>query len=321
MLHLLRTSGNPAGFSACVFQACLTSCVHLLKRGQVLRLPTKLLFAQEMPKCSLSQLAKCRPVHFYHAQLLRDRCLEKHIRGGSQGYCQPWCVLQVLGTVHLMAERVHPPKATLKLAQEAYKVHNYDKDLDLSDVVTQRELSLTATWDRLIAHIARHTDMEDDDFACVFEDDIALHDDVTHAVARRAILHGMELGRADGLLSLGMCAPDCQNSTQQWVENVKFEKCASLCTHAVAVTKRKAGTLMADLHAAVHEDFEKWGYDSYYHGHAIDQQLRLHAWHNNGTWTAGTNLYSMETPWWDTHLGLFYQDRWRARPSINPDGD
>ena len=66
--------------------------------------------------------------------------------------------------------------------------------------------------------------MADDDLACIFEDDIALHDDVSHTVARRAILHGMDLGRKDGLLYLGGCGPWCWNEPFEWLEKCQVSK-------------------------------------------------------------------------------------------------
>ena len=226
------------------------------------------------------------------------------------------CV-QVLASLHLLAQRVHPPPASLKLAQDGYRAHSYDKDADLEDPVTQREFSLVAAWERLLQHIANDPDMETDDFACIFEDDIALHDELSHKAARRAVLHGMDLARADGLLNLGICRPDCQNASSRWWEGNLYQKCASLCTHALAVTKGKASTLMSEVHEAIHADFKAWGYQSYYHGHAIDQLLRLYAWHNNGTWAAATNLRSDQSPAWGDELGVFYQDRWRTKSTIN----
>ncbi|KAK9834875.1 hypothetical protein WJX81_005664 [Elliptochloris bilobata] len=224
---------------------------------------------------------------------------------------------QVLASLHLLAQRIHPPKATYKLAEEGYKAHSYDKDVNLDDATTQREFSLLATWERLLQHIAGDPDMAESDFALIFEDDIALHDDLSHAAARRAILHGLDIARDDGLLTLGICVPDCQNVSAEWYEGIQYDKCASLCSHAIAVTKLRAVTLMDQLHEAIHIDFKKWEYDSYYHGHCIDQLLRLYAYAHGGTWTVASNLRSDQSPPWGDELGVFYQDRWRSKSTIN----
>ncbi len=215
---------------------------------------------------------------------------------------------QVLAAVlHLRAEHVTPPKPSAKLAREARKRHNYDKDADVDNVVTQRLFSLTVAWERLTRHIAHDTDMAGDDFAFVFEGDIALHDNVSHADARRAVLHGMDLARADGLLYLGGCFTRCAGGAAeaQWLGNTRFERCSNKCTHALAVTKRKAATLMADLHESMRVEAGPNG-STLYLGYIIDQMLSTYSAHYNGTWTVGTNLFA---PGNDLHIGMFYQDR------------
>ncbi len=215
---------------------------------------------------------------------------------------------QVLAAVlHLRAERITPPKPTSKLAWEARKRHNYDKDMDVENVVTQRSLSLTVAWERLTRHIAHDPDMAEDDFALVFEGDVALHDNVSHADARQAVLHGMDLAREDGLLYLGGCFPRCAGGPdgEQWLSNTRFERCSNKCTHALAVTKRKAATLMADLRESMLADAGPDG-STLYLGYLIDQMLSTYSAHHNGTWTVGTNFAAPGNGW---HIGIFYQDR------------
>lgn len=213
---------------------------------------------------------------------------------------------QVLATVHPQAERMYPPKPTSKLVHDAHRRHNYDHEVDYEDVVTQRYYSLTVAWERLLHHIAHDVDMQDDDFAFIFEDDIALHDNLTHSDARRAVLRGMDLAREDGLLYLGGCWPSCSqwDRKPEWTNTVKFEKCSNMCTHALAVTKRKAATLMAQLREsmvlAIGEDGH-WPY-----GYVIDQMLHMYSKQNNGTWTVGSNMLA---PGNDVHIGIFYQNR------------
>ncbi|KAK9834864.1 hypothetical protein WJX81_004590 [Elliptochloris bilobata] len=131
----------------------------------------------------------------------------------------------VLATLHLQGNRFVPLKPSVKLAREARKRHDYDENTDVEDSKHQRYFSLTVTWERLLQHIASDVDMEEDQWACIFEDDITLHDDVSHAVAREAILHGMDLARSDGLLYLGGCSPDCSfNDAAEWRGELSFEK-------------------------------------------------------------------------------------------------
>ncbi len=216
--------------------------------------------------------------------------------------------------LHLRAEHVTPPKPTSKLAREAHKRHNYDKDADVDNVVTQRLFSLTVAWERLMRHIAHNTDMADDDFAFVFEGDIALYDNVSHADARQAVLHGMDLARADGLLYLGGCFPQCTwgPAEEEWLGNTRFERCSNKCTHALAVTKRKAATLMAELRESMRVEAGPDG-SSLYLGYIIDQMLSTYSKHHNGTWSIGTNFVA---PGNEVHTGIFYQDRKAFRTTI-----
>ena len=132
-----------------------------------------------------------------------------------------WGAPQVLASLHMMAEHVVPPAPSEALARRVYRNHNYDKHVNLSDLVTQREFSLVAAWERLLAHVAHHVEIGPDDWAAVFEDDIALHDELSHAAARRALLHGMELARSDGLLYLGICQPWCHEDSVQEAGGVR----------------------------------------------------------------------------------------------------
>ena len=220
----------------------------------------------------------------------------------------------MLASLHLQPERVHPIKPSAQLARKARARHDFDKAVDTEQAQAQRFFSALATWERLLAHIAASAHMADDDFAFAFEDDIALHDDLSHAAARAAILRGLYLARHEGLLYLGACeaelAPDAPATRLGAVE---FRKCIGLCTHALAVTKSRAATLVADVHASVLADMAEKGYDSLPFGYTIDQMLRVHMRRNNGTWLVGANLASPQRA---LEFGAFYQDKWRTRSTI-----
>ena len=223
---------------------------------------------------------------------------------------------QVLAALHMQATRLVPLKASARLARDAHKRHDYDDNADLEDHTTWRYFSLTVTWERLMHQIAHDVDMEDDDFACIFEDDVALHDDVSIATARKALLRGTDLARGDGLVYFGSCYAGCNlDSAVEWVGNVRLEKCVNLCTHAMAVTKRKAATLMTELHDEVHADFEQHNYHSIHLGFVIDQMLKVYQQRHNGMWTVGTNLWSAQDKY-NMSVGAFYQDRWRVNSTI-----
>ena len=67
-------------------------------------------------------------------------------------------------------------------------MHNYDAHTDVNDVRTQREFSLLATFKKVFRTIARLPGLRDDQFALLFEDDIAVHSDVWAQVHARSML-------------------------------------------------------------------------------------------------------------------------------------
>lgn len=58
------------------------------------------------------------------------------------------------------------------------QVHNYDAHTNVNDERTQREFSLLATFKKVFRMVARLPGLRDDQFALLFEDDIAVHGDV-----------------------------------------------------------------------------------------------------------------------------------------------
>ena len=169
----------------------------------------------------------------------------------------------VLATLHISAERVWPPKPSLHLARTLYSYHDYDRHANMTDDHHQRYMSLLAAWRHVLSHIAHHPDLGPDEWALAFEDDISLHDNLTLAAARAAILHGFSLARTDGWLYLGVCQTgghgQCWNGTTVIHNGVEYAKCTGVCSHALAFTKRKAGTMLADMHASMKSFMAIWG--------------------------------------------------------------
>lgn len=83
----------------------------------------------------------------------------------------------------------------------------------------------------------------------------------------------------------------------------------------VCVCRRKARSLMADLHAnlLLHPLGEQ-GAGDHHRPHCIDQLLHQYSLHNNHTWVAGAHLVSPQD---DLHVGLFFQDRERYGSVVN----
>lgn len=55
------------------------------------------------------------------------------------------------------------------------QVHNYDPGTDVNNISVQREFSLLATFKKVFRMIARLQGLGDNEFALLFEDDIAVH--------------------------------------------------------------------------------------------------------------------------------------------------
>ena len=213
---------------------------------------------------------------------------------------EPYKYLQVLASLHMIADRVHLSDTSSQQAQEANQ----------SNAVTQCNTALVATWNGLLRDIALDPSLADGDFACIFDDDIALHYDVSLSVAWRALLHGMDLARKDGLLFLSSCGPTCWDEPSEWLGKVEYKKCDTPCAHAHCVTKRKSGTLMSEV-------MSEWKADNVEHNHAsigvedcMNQMLRAYAEQSTSAWTVGTNLWPSQCVWYGDQLsGLFGQDR------------
>lgn len=217
---------------------------------------------------------------------------------------------QVLAQLHIQAERVWPPKPSLHLAKEMYAIHDYDKEVNLSDPQHQRYFSLLAAWKHVLHHVAHHPDLEPHNFAIIMEDDISLQEDVSLAAARNAILHGFDLARSDGWLYLAVCPTEYFPETEQY-QGLTYSKMVGWCAHALAFTKHRAASIMHEMHTSMKEDFLTQ-FPSYSFGHGVDQMLSQYGHIHNGTWTVATNLQGKHNA-----VGLFYQDRERFHSTIN----
>ena len=178
-----------------------------------------------------------------------------------------------------------------------------------------------------------------------------MHDELSLDAARASILHGFDLARKDGLLYLSVCSPHCHADTHRevkvspgcWSEiktsvckagtracrtsgvtlccrgcvmlqGLTYMRCYGLCSHAMAVTKHKAATLLLDMHGSMLEYLKT--HDSVPAGHSVDQMLYNYARMQNGTWTTATNLVSPveRSP---PSVGIFYQDKTRFHSTID----
>jgi hypothetical protein len=139
-----------------------------------------------------------------------------------------------------------------------------------------------------------------------FENDIALHPRVTPKMAHDAIVDGMELAAADGILYLGMCRPRACARNAHLKNGLKASRCLGVCTHAFGFTKWKAAEFLSIVH--------KIEFPSNETGLHLDLVLRAYASRVHKIWLLGSNLQSpVENV--KGHFGLLYQDQEKF-PSI-----
>ena len=213
-------------------------------------------------------------------------------------------VLQAVGFAK--PHRFVPVEASQANADAESRAEAYDAVVNTSSIVSQRQLAIRATFFRLFQAVAVLS-IEEDDFAYLFEDDVAVHPSVSRRKLASILDFSSSLARKDGLLYLGSCAPQCDGKLTRTHDEVTYAKCSCFCTHALAVTRRRARSLAGDLHSNMVE-----------HGivsstsHVHDDLLRHYSMYRNFSWVAGINLVSPENA---GHLGVFYQNRLRF-PSL-----
>ena len=213
-------------------------------------------------------------------------------------------VLQAVGFAR--PQRFAPVEASRTNADAESLPEAYDAIINTTSKVVQRELALRATFYRLFHTIAKLSSLGEDDFACLFEDDIAVHPSLNHTSLASILDFGSSLARKEGLLYLGSCAPRCDDHFTRVHEEVEYAKCSCSCTHAFAVTRRRARSLAVDLHSNMVEHRIV--------GHTIDDLLKYYSLFKSLSWVAGTNLVSPEA---EGHKGVFFQNRLRFKSLIN----
>ena len=106
-----------------------------------------------------------------------------------------------------VVEAPEAPQGLLEPASKsgchALQVHNYDAHTNVNDERTQREFSLLATFKKVFRMVSRLPGLRDDQFALLFEDDIAVHGDVGAQV------------KAGLLASVSACIPALAESRPQ----------------------------------------------------------------------------------------------------------
>lgn len=226
-----------------------------------------------------------------------------------------------LASLHLAAERVVPPKPTVRMAKEMFASYDYDKQINLTEPLQQKYFSLLSGFESALHRLAHHPDLGPDDFAVVVEDDVSLDNRMSIADARAAILHGFDLARSDGWLYLGMCSAWCDEASMQVYRHVAYSRCAGVGSHALAFTKRRAATFLADVHASVKH---RLATDPKYianNAHSFDRMLIAHTQKEGLAWLAPSSFAGLHSDFDDPKNGgcggVFFQDRARFRSTID----
>jgi len=144
-----------------------------------------------------------------------------------------------------------------------------------------------------------------DSWRFFFENDIALNPKVTPIDAHDAILEGMELAAADGIMYLGICGPHHCTNKAHLKNGLEASRCIGACTHAFGLTKWKAGGFLSVVH--------KMKLPSSQTGMHLDLVFKTYQTDVHKFWYLGSNLKSPLRKM--SHYGLLYQDRLKY-PSI-----
>lgn len=106
------------------------------------------------------------------------------------------------------------------------------------------EVALVGSHRKAIKAIASDNTTFDDDWSLILESDARIHPDVLNAreMVAEAIIN-QKIGNSYGFMYLGACSPKCQKPGESFSDG-----CVGYCTHALAMTKKRAQTLFEELY-------------------------------------------------------------------------
>lgn len=136
-----------------------------------------------------------------------------------------------------------------------------------------------------------------------FEDDIAIHPDVTPERARVLVAKGLKLADKDGFLYLGICGPDCKDPLLLG-KGVQAARCAGTCAHAFGFQQWKAGEFLTEMSGLTLRGVE----GPVILGFFFDRYMYEYGNQVQKVWVVGSNLKSPVRTVMD-HFGLLFQDR------------
>ncbi|KAG0554648.1 hypothetical protein M758_12G111800 [Ceratodon purpureus] len=136
-----------------------------------------------------------------------------------------------------------------------------------------------------------------------FEDDIAIHPNITSARARVLLAKGVKLADKDGFMYLGICGPNCTEA--RLIDNgVQAARCAGTCAHAFGFQRWKAAEFLTEMSGLTLKGVEGPVILGFY----FDRYMYEYANQVQKIWVVGSNLKSPVQSVVD-HFGLLFQDR------------
>jgi hypothetical protein len=190
------------------------------------------------------------------------------------------------------------------------------------DKTVPKAWSLKYTHHHIWDLIGKDERLHDEDWALVFEDDIALHPQL-HALSAaqlsvivRQSLNGLassKRNRGTGFAFLGVCGPTFEEELSSHGDSrpaavvllqhsgvqISTRRGHGLCLHAYALQKRRAGSLLRDMRRFLPSTVVEQPY--------IDVTVRdFLKFKQSPALTVGANLVSPQA---GDHIGMFFQDR------------
>jgi hypothetical protein len=103
----------------------------------------------------------------------------------------------------------------------------------------EKFLSLKLSHRKAVLAVAHDDDLAPGDWGLIFEDDVAFHASLSLQDFQSLLQLGLNASADAGFAYLGLCEPRCSPPDGE-VPSPLLQRCAGACSHAYAVTKRRA---------------------------------------------------------------------------------
>lgn len=171
-----------------------------------------------------------------------------------------------------------------------------------------KTLSNKLTHIRALQMIANDSQLDDDSWGLIFEDDIAFNHGIEKNNCANILLRAMDISRDTGYMQLGLCNPGVQGfcgPLVDTIEQVEVRHCCGTCAHAYAATKRTAANIYSVMYQR--SPLKNVSNELFYY---FDQQMLMGCYNSPviaRPLLIGPNIFTSGGIW--GHVGLFRQDR------------